>query len=68
MSITTCWHGTPLEQRDLLRAVSRNYVREFDPMGTRLSSCPPHRMLVEDQRALNGLIFVRRRLIEKLRR
>jgi hypothetical protein len=29
-------------------------------MGMRLTSCPSHRMLVEDQRALDGLLFARR--------
>jgi hypothetical protein len=29
-------------------------------MGVRLATCAPHRMLTEDQRALNGLLFARR--------
>jgi hypothetical protein len=33
----------------------------------RLSTCAPHRMLTEDQRALNGLLFVRR-VVDRLRR
>ena len=36
-------------------------------MGVRLATCAPHRMLTEDQRALNGLLFARR-LVERLRR
>ena len=63
----TAWHGTPRERRDLLRALSRNCACEFGPLGTRVSSCSAHRMLVEDQRALNGLLFARR-LADKLRR
>ena len=29
-------------------------------MGVRLATCAPHRMLTDDQRALNGLLFARR--------
>ena len=29
-------------------------------MGVRLVTCAPHRMLLEDQRALDGLLFARR--------
>jgi len=36
-------------------------------MGVRLATCAPHRMLTEDQRALNGLLFVRR-MAERLSR
>jgi hypothetical protein len=57
---STSWHGTRWEQRDLLRALSRNCACKFGPVGIRVSSCPAHRMLVEDQRALNGLVFARR--------
>jgi len=35
-------------------------------MGVRLATCAPHRMLTEDQRALNGLLFARR-MAERLR-
>jgi hypothetical protein len=66
MTSTTSWHGTPQERRDLLRALSRNCACESGPMGTRLSSCAAHRMLVEDQRALNGLVYARR-LADRLR-
>jgi hypothetical protein len=36
-------------------------------MGVRLATCAPHRMLTNDQRALNGLLFARR-MAERLRR
>ena len=36
-------------------------------MGVRLATCAPHRMLTEDQRALNGLLFARR-MAERLSR
>ena len=64
---TTTFHGTPREQRDLLRAVSRHCTCEVGPMGTSVGCCPAHRMLVEDQRAVNGLLFGRR-LAARLRR
>jgi hypothetical protein len=61
------WHATPRERRDLLRAITHNCTCEFGPMGTRITCCSAHRMLVEDQRALNGLLFGRR-MAERLRR
>jgi hypothetical protein len=36
-------------------------------MGVRLATCAPHRMLTDDQRALNGLLFARR-MAERLNR
>ena len=54
------WHGTQQESLDLINAVTRNCACEFGLMGVRLTTCPPHRMLAEDQRALDGLLFVRR--------
>jgi hypothetical protein len=36
-------------------------------MGARLSTCAAHRMLTEDQRALNGLVFVRR-VVNRMKR
>lgn len=60
------WYGSQQESLDLVNAVARNCSCEFGMMGVRLSICAPHRMLVEDQRALNGLLFVRR-ISERLR-
>jgi hypothetical protein len=54
------WNGTREESFDLLNAVARNCGCEFGWMGVRLATCAPHQMLVDDQRALNGLVFVRR--------
>jgi hypothetical protein len=59
-SMAVLWHGTLVENRELMLAVSRNCTCEFGLMGMRLTSCAPHRMLMEDQRALNGLVFGRR--------
>lgn len=54
------WHGTQQESFDLVNAIARNCTCEFGLMGVRLATCAPHRMLTEDQRALNGLLFARR--------
>jgi hypothetical protein len=55
----TRWHGTRFEEFDLLAVVRRHCTCEADEDGVRLSVCPPHRMLLEDQRALDGLLFAR---------
>jgi hypothetical protein len=61
------WHGTHQESFDLLNALARNCTCEFGFMGVRLTTCAPHRMLTENQRALDGLLFVRR-MAARLRR
>lgn len=53
------WNGTRQESFDLINAIARNCTCEFGIMGIRLSSCAAHRMLTEDQRALDGLLFAR---------
>ena len=67
MSIRVSWHGTQQESFDLVNAIGRNCTCEFGLMGARLTTCSAHRMLLEDQRALDGLLFVRR-MAERLRR
>jgi hypothetical protein len=57
------WHGTRQEASELLRAIAAHCscapaADAADP-APRAHRCPPHRMLVEDQRAVNGLLFVR---------
>jgi hypothetical protein len=64
---TSTWHGTREESFALLDAVARHCGCEFSPTGLRLGNCAPHRMLVADQRALNGLVFARR-IAVRLRR
>jgi hypothetical protein len=54
------WNGDREESLALANAIARNCTCHFDDMGALLSTCPPHRMLTEDQRALNGLLFGRR--------
>ncbi len=63
---TISWHGTVRENLDLMRAVTRNCACDVGLMGVRLTSCAAHQMLVQDQRALDGLLFGRR-IAAKLR-
>jgi hypothetical protein len=67
MAAQVVWHGSQQESFDLVNAIARNCTCEFGLMGVRLSTCAPHRMLTEDQRALNGLLFARR-MAHRLRR
>ncbi len=60
MSTEITWHGTQQESFELVNAIARNCGCEYGLMGVRLSTCSSHQMLSEDQRALDGLLFVRR--------
>lgn len=53
------WNGTRSESDILMRAIAQNCNCEFDPSGARRSTCAPHTMLTHDQRALDGLLFMR---------
>jgi hypothetical protein len=53
------WNGTQQESTDLTAAINRHCTCEFDLDGERTVTCSPHRMLLDDQRALNGLAFMR---------
>ena len=53
----TIWNGTDAEAEQLLEAIARNCTCRFGLMGVRLSTCAPHRMLTDEQRALDGLLF-----------
>jgi hypothetical protein len=57
MSTPVVWTGTQEESFTLFNAIARNCACEFGLMGVKLSTCAPHCMLMEDQRALNGLLF-----------
>lgn len=61
------WYGSQQESLDLVNAVARNCSCEFGAMGVRITVCAPHRMLVEEQRSLDGLLFARR-MADRLRR
>ncbi|HEY1292750.1 MAG TPA: hypothetical protein VGJ60_06610 [Chloroflexota bacterium] len=67
MTTQVVWHGTQQESFDLVNAIARNCTCEFGLMGVRLVTCAPHRMLTDDQRALNGLLFARR-MVKRLQR
>jgi len=56
----TTWHGTSEESRVLIDAIARNCVCLYGQRAVRLHTCGPHQMLAEDQRALDGLVFIRR--------
>ena len=62
----TTWHGTPEESDDLVNAIVRNCACLYGQRAERLRTCGPHQMLAEDQRALDGLVFIRR-MAEQLR-
>jgi hypothetical protein len=56
----TTWHGTQEESAELIWIVASNCTCDPTRWAAGSSVCPPHRMLREDQRALDGLVFVRR--------
>jgi hypothetical protein len=68
MKQLTVWHGSAQETTDLVTAITRNCQCEFGAMGVRLTTCPAHKMMLNDQRALNGLLFVRRKLLNRCER
>jgi hypothetical protein len=67
MTTQITWNGTREESDALVNAIARNCTCEFSHRGVLLQKCRAHRMLTEDQRALNGLLFARR-CVHRLRR
>jgi len=67
MSTQVAWNGAQDDSFAVVNAIARNCVCEFGLMGVRRSACASHRMLMEDQRALNALLFARR-LFDRLKR
>ena len=61
--------GTLLERRDLAAAIAHNCACRMD--GQQVERCAPHTMALgetpADQRVLEGLLYVRRVLLPKLR-
>lgn len=53
------FHGTPAEARVLLDVLNHNCECEM-PLGIRLSTCPVHTALINDQKWLDHLLFARR--------
>ena len=60
------WNGTHQESIDLTAAINRNCICQYSLDGERTVTCPPHRMMTDDQRALDGLAFIRQ-IAERLR-
>ena len=67
MSNPIVWHGTRGEFGELLEAVGKHCNCAADAKGVRTATCEPHRMVVEDQRAVDGLLFARH-IVSRLRR
>ncbi len=57
---TNTWHGTREEAAELVEAIQRNCACTYDKSGVRRTLCAAHHMLVDDQRALDGLVFAKR--------
>ena len=53
------WHGTRQESLELLHAVRQHCTCEVE-QGRMVTTCPAHTMLARDQRAVDGLLFMRR--------
>ena len=60
------WNGTHQESTDLAAAINRNCTCQYDLDEERTVTCSPHRMLTDDQRALDGLVFMRQ-IADRLR-
>lgn len=53
------FHGSERERSDLLDCLERNCQCAFAPSGARTVRCPGHTALVEDQRWIDRLCFLR---------
>ena len=62
----TVWKGTQQECLELLAVIGDNCTCTADRRGMLTTSCPAHRMLLREQRALDGLLFARRALRDRL--
>lgn len=60
------WHGTQVEGQQLITAVGHNCGCTFGVMGIRSTRCGAHEMVADDQRALDGLLFIRH-IVARLR-
>jgi hypothetical protein len=59
MTYSAHFHGTPAERQDLEAALHRHCTCGYP-------RCSVHEMLTDEQRALDGLLFVRRMLRPRL--
>jgi hypothetical protein len=66
MATRTIWNGSVDEAQELCDILRRNCECDEQPNGSP-TRCPPHVMLLSDQRALDGLLFVRRISMQLLR-
>lgn len=60
------WKGNVEESQALVAAIARNCACETGLMGVRTSTCPPHQALLDNQRWLDGLLWMRH-LADRLR-
>jgi hypothetical protein len=58
MNNEASWHGTQRERLDLLHAIARNCECELDDNGVQLQACASERMVISNQRALDGCCLV----------
>jgi hypothetical protein len=59
MAEAVAWHGDAAESEALLAALNRDCACVISAEGVRLGTCAGHFMLLNDQRALNGLLWMR---------
>ncbi len=59
MAALAQWHGTPDERLALAQIIGGNCTCDFDGLGQVRTRCASHRMLTDDQKALDGLLFWR---------
>jgi len=64
---TARWPGTHVELRELTAVVERHCSCPSKSTDMPRATCAAHRMLWQDQRALNGLVF-ERRIMDRLKR
>jgi hypothetical protein len=54
--------GTQAEGRELVNAINHNCNCSYGLFGMRVSTCPPHQAMIDDQAWLDTLLFERWRL------
>ena len=65
MARRTTWNGTTDEALALLHALKAHCECRVE-QGKVVASCGPHSMLAHDQRAVDGLLFMRRMAVRLL--
>lgn len=55
------FHGSEVEKADLLACLARNCECQYAPVtNIRMTCCPGHKALVEDQKFVDRMVFMRR--------